>query len=56
MQHYQDTQDIAALATTTDENNAQKARLRRLMYERIAQGHALSEAEDQARDKWRGNV
>lgn len=32
---------------------AEEAELRRLMYERIAQGNALAEAEDYARDQWR---
>lgn len=31
-----------------------EAELRRQMYERIARGHALMEAEEAARRKWRG--
>jgi hypothetical protein len=33
---------------------ARKAALRRAMYERIARGNALAEAEDHARRRWRG--
>jgi tellurite resistance protein len=32
----------------------QAADQRRLMYERIARGHAMAEAEEDARRKWRG--
>ena len=35
-----------------DENSESDPR--RLMYERIAMGNALAEAEDKARRKWRG--
>jgi hypothetical protein len=33
---------------------AAEAEIRQLMYQRIAQGNALAEAEDIARNKWRG--
>lgn len=32
----------------------EKAELRRLMYERIAQGNALFDAEETARRRWQG--
>lgn len=35
-------------------DEAQEAELRRLMYERIARGNALVEAEEAARRKWTG--
>lgn len=37
-----------------DLTEEEKAELRRQMYERIARGHALAEAEDMARRRWRG--
>jgi hypothetical protein len=37
-----------------DLSDEEKAKLRRQMYERIARGHALAEAENAARRKWRG--
>ena len=41
---------------TQDTSDAEQAEAgRRLMYERIAQGNALTEAEENARRKWRGN-
>ncbi len=43
-------------ARKADELSAEeKAELRRLMYERMARGSALAEAEETSRRKWRGN-
>ena len=45
---------IATMAAANHHTGAaEEAELRRLMYERIAQGNALAEAEDYARDQWR---
>ena len=46
---------VATPAISTHIGEMDEAELRRQMYERIAQGNALAEAEDQARKLWRGN-
>ena len=38
-----------------DDDAAREAELRRQMYERIAQGNALAEVEENARRIWRGD-
>ncbi len=50
---------VAAPAASTPDNaqgdeELSKAERRRQMYERIAQGNALAEAEDHARRRWNG--
>ena len=40
------------LDENTDTRALEQANIRRLMYERIAQGHALNEAEEKADHKW----
>jgi hypothetical protein len=48
-------QTIRLLQSTTQSENSedlQKQELRRQMYERIAQGNTLSEAEDRASRHW----
>jgi hypothetical protein len=48
--------DAAEIPVRGDDGGeaARKAALRRAMYERIARGNALAEAEDRARRRWRG--
>lgn len=50
---------VVAPVSSTPENaqgdeEVSKAERRRQMYERIAQGNALAEAEDHARRRWNG--
>jgi len=45
---------VEADETETTDEAVSDEELRRQMYERIAQGHAMSEAEDHARRKWQG--
>ena len=47
------TQTAARRDDDSDAVAVHKAELRRLMYERIAQGNALTEAEENARRIWR---
>jgi hypothetical protein len=44
----------AADIPTRDGDGGDEAALRRAMYERIAHGNALAEAEEAARRAWRG--
>jgi hypothetical protein len=48
--------DAAEIPVRGDDGGeaARKAALRRAMYERIARGNALAEAEETARRRWRG--
>ncbi|MDX1994729.1 MAG: hypothetical protein SF029_20265 [bacterium] len=51
--------DVPQTASTSDIHDEQletqtqhQAEIRRLMYERIARGHALAEAEEEACQRW----